>query len=73
MTLADYLRANGLTYMEFGRRIGTTHEAVRRYAIKGRVPEPPILRTIMRVTEGAVRPDDFFPDPPAPPTQGEAA
>jgi hypothetical protein len=63
MKLIQFLRDNNLGYSEFGRRIGTSHEAVRRYALKGQAPASKQMRAVIRETGGAVRPNDFFDIP----------
>jgi transcriptional regulator with XRE-family HTH domain len=60
MTLAEWLKAKGLTNAEFGLRISRSAEAVRRYASGERIPDKETMPVIARETEGEVLPNDFF-------------
>lgn len=60
MKLADYLKMTGTTYSAFGRMIGTKHSAVHRWTTGKRRPSGPVMVEIIRVTKGAVTPNDFF-------------
>jgi transcriptional regulator with XRE-family HTH domain len=64
MRLASYLKAEGLTYTEFARRIGACNaRTVERYAKGQRVPAGKFMAAISRESAGAVQPDDFAPEP----------
>lgn len=66
MRLAEYLRRERLTHDAFAKAIGVANPTVvRRYAVCGRVPAPPVMVRIVKATKGRVRPDDFFGLPPA--------
>lgn len=60
MTLAEYLEETRESYADFARRIGSTRQAVRRYAVEGRVPEPKAMQRIVFATGGKVTANDFF-------------
>ena len=59
-TLADYLRDHKLTPTEFGRTIGVSSEAVRRYRDGTRIPERETMALIVEATKSAVTPNDFY-------------
>lgn len=61
MQLETYLAERQIGLGEFATRIGVTHEAVRQYVRKGRVPRPEVMDRIIEATDGAVRPNDFSP------------
>lgn len=60
MTLRDYLAAEKLSFSEFGRRIGTSHETVRRYVSGDRTPHWRIMQKIVLVTGAKVTANDFL-------------
>lgn len=61
MKLADWLRANDVNFAEFGRRIGRSTEAVRRYANDERIPDRDTMPAVVRETSGHVTANDFYP------------
>ena len=63
MKLKAHLDTSGQTYSGFARRIGTTAEAVRRYAEGERIPAPDVMVRIAKETDGGVMPNDFYPLP----------
>jgi len=64
MQLKSYLKDRRLSAAEFGRQIGVANGGVvAKYLNGDRVPRPSIMREIVRVTNGQVRPDDFFDIP----------
>lgn len=65
MKLSDYIRERGLTLTAFGQQIGVTHATVHRYISQGRIPEPDVMREIIKVTGGVVTANDFFDEAPA--------
>ncbi len=60
MKLKDYMTLRKLTTVQMAAQLGVSHVAVVRYTTGGRVPTPKIMRKIIEVTGGEVRPDDFF-------------
>lgn len=52
--LAEYLKANDLTYQEFGDLIEQTPQSVHQYATGKRIPRPDTMTRIGKVTKGAV-------------------
>ena len=60
MTLEDYMRANGLSDRAMGKLIGVSHSIVVRYRNGVLRPSWDVMDEILRVTGGAVRPDDFI-------------
>lgn len=65
MTLADYLRSNGLTDDQFAKICGDglSSEAVRKWRFGARTPRPAHMRRIREVTKGKVTADDFLDRP----------
>lgn len=63
MKLSDYLDEQKLSHSDMAQRIGTSTEAVRRYANGLRLPKPKIMGRIVEATEGVVEHADFYPDP----------
>jgi transcriptional regulator with XRE-family HTH domain len=61
MKLADWLKANDVSFAEFGRRIGRSTEAVRRYANEERIPDRDTMPAVARETRGLVTANDFYP------------
>ena len=61
MTLADYLKAQKLSYAEFSAIIGAPgKDTVRRYANGKRIPTPEYMAKIVEATNGEVTANDFF-------------
>ncbi len=60
MKLREYMCEEGLTAAKLAKLIGTSTAAVIRYRNGQRVPRPDVMRRIVEVTGGAVRPDDFY-------------
>ena len=61
MTLRAFMAMKGLTVEEMGRMLGVSHVSVSRYRNGLRRPEWDILARIIKVTQGAVTPNDFLP------------
>jgi hypothetical protein len=69
MTLEDWRLEEGLTYARLAELLSekdqaVSAETVRRYCMPeeqslSRIPDPPMLRKIFRVTQGKVTPNDF--------------
>ena len=60
MTLDEHIKRTGVKNAEFARLIGVSGEAVRRYREGARIPSAEVMRRIVRVTGGAVQPNDFY-------------
>lgn len=60
MKLKDWLAEKGLSYADFGARIGRTAQAVQRYAAGQRIPERNTMVAIIEATDGAVQSGDFY-------------
>jgi transcriptional regulator with XRE-family HTH domain len=58
--LQAYLKREGLTYEAFAVAVGVRKLAVIRYINGSRKPAEEIMRRIIRVTAGAVMPNDFY-------------
>lgn len=64
--LARWLFDHDMTDVDAGRRLGCTGEYVRLICLpfddpNRRVPGKRIMERVLSVTNGAVRPDDFYP------------
>jgi transcriptional regulator with XRE-family HTH domain len=59
MKLARYLAARGMTQAEFAARIGVTPDTVSLWVNEHKLPRPPRLAAIIRVTRAKVGPRDF--------------
>lgn len=57
----------------FGALIGVTEVAVTRYVNGDRIPRASKMAMIEKVTDGAVKPNDFFAKPAPAPEQRRAA
>jgi transcriptional regulator with XRE-family HTH domain len=60
MQLGVWLEASGCSNAEFGKRIGRSAEAVRRYAGGERIPDRETMPRIVDATNGKVTANDFF-------------
>ena len=60
MKLRDYLDMRAITQAEFAGRIGISNAEISRILAGLRHPNPNTMRAIMRETDGAVTPNDFF-------------
>lgn len=60
MKLNTYLNENNLSQAAFAAMIGVSQAAVERYSNGKRIPEPPVMREIARVTDGMVTANDFY-------------
>jgi transcriptional regulator with XRE-family HTH domain len=55
-----WLKAEGLTMEEFGRRIGTTNVTVSRMCSGVQIPGRELMRRVFFETGGAIQPNDFY-------------
>ena len=60
MKLSVYLNERKISHGDMARLIGTSTEAVRRYANGLRLPRPEIMGRIIEATKGVVRHADFY-------------
>jgi len=66
MRLSEYLRVNEVTLADFAGQVGRSAATISRIARGVNDPDAETLRQIVRATNGAVTPNDFFGfDPPA--------
>lgn len=74
-SLADYLEKHPGTDAAFAAAIGVSRQSLHRYKTGERRPEWDVLERILRVTDGAVTPNDFMgrPSSPAARTPGARA
>lgn len=61
MTLDQWMAQQGLTQQQFAEVAGISQSFVSRI-LAGQTPSAATMRTIFRVTKGAVTPNDFFND-----------
>ena len=59
MTLDQWLTEQKINSEEFGRRIGSTGEAVRKWRAGERMPEPEMVETIRIATKDSVTVSDL--------------
>ena len=59
MTLPDYLAEAQISQTKFAKKIGVSKQAVQRY-VKGRIPQPDVMRRIALATASKVTANDFF-------------
>jgi len=60
MKLAQYLSESGISFAEFGEKIGVTRVQVSRLASGQRRPSLDRIEAIFRATDGRVGPADFL-------------
>lgn len=60
MKLRTYLDVNSIGPADFAGMIKVSTAALHRYMAGDRIPRPEILERISNVTNGAVKPNDFF-------------
>jgi transcriptional regulator with XRE-family HTH domain len=63
MRLDDYLVRKGISTADFARAIGVTYHAVYYWRRGETVPGTKQMQKILELTEGKVRPNDFFTMP----------
>lgn len=66
MTLADFMKLNGLDDEDFAKALTEAgrkcdRATVTKWRLGRHVPSPPYLRTIIAITKGKVSADAFFP------------
>ena len=59
MTLESWIARQGMTQQQFAALAGISQSFVSRI-LAGQTPSATTMRTILRVTDGAVTPNDFF-------------
>jgi transcriptional regulator with XRE-family HTH domain len=60
MKLSEYRKSAGLTLGQFAEIVGVSDITIGRYERGERTPKPKIMTQIVRVTDGAVTPNDFL-------------
>ena len=60
MDLRRYLDARNIPIAVFAETLGVSVQAVHRYLNGERVPRPDVMIRIKQVTNGAVKPNDFY-------------
>lgn len=58
--LVNYMNQNKLSPEDLGARLGVTGQSVRNWAGKKRHPKPQYITAIESITNGAVKPVDWF-------------
>lgn len=60
--LSRYLAENGISTDDFATRIGVANRSViHKYTKEGVIPRPTVMVGIVRETDGAIQPNDFYP------------
>ncbi len=62
MQLAEYLNDKGILYPEFAKMVETTPSHISNIVQGKKTPSKNLMEKIFNATDGAVRPDDFFPE-----------
>ncbi len=60
MKLKDWLDKNGVTEVDFAKKIGTSYMSVNRYVNDKRIPRKPVMKKIFNKTDGQVTSADFY-------------
>ena len=60
MKLADYIKLSATSAPALARALGVTHKAVYQWLHGDSVPRPEHMALIVRLTDGAVLPGDFY-------------
>jgi len=60
MTLGMYLRKKRLTQQQFADMLGVAQSLVSDWTLGKRVPRPAMMSKIASVTNGRVKPQDFY-------------
>ena len=60
MTLDEFLIKNQITQAEFALQVGVTQQMVSLWASGKKLPRPPKLNKIEKLTGGRVRANDFM-------------
>jgi predicted site-specific integrase-resolvase len=60
MTLKQWLKKSKTGVAQFAEQVGIARFTLQRYLHKGRLPPPPVMTEIHRVTKGEVAPNDFY-------------
>ena len=61
MHLKDYIALTGKSLPDVGRELGVSAAAVSRWQNGKAIPEPHLMRKIMKWSNGNVMPNDFYP------------
>ena len=83
MKFRTWFEGSGRTLTDVARELQVSVEAVRRYVEEKRIPGKDIMLRIVKMTDGAVQPNDFFVESeepggprhpePAPPAEPQEA
>lgn len=60
MQLQTYLELKGISEKQFAEAVGGSEGGVKKWVRRERIPRPDAMRKIVKATDGAVTPDDFF-------------
>ena len=60
MTLREWIEAQNITQREAAKRLGVHEITVNRHVSGKQIPRRELMAAIERITEGAVKPADFF-------------
>ena len=62
MKYRAWFEGSGRTLTDVARELQVSVEAVRRYVEEKRIPGKYIMLRIVKMTDGAVQPNDFYPE-----------
>lgn len=60
MTLKEYMRINGLTQYRLAKDLDVSPNSVKNWLTGRTIPNKKLLDRIMKATDSAVQPNDFF-------------
>lgn len=60
MELGKYLQKHKISQSAFAEQVGTRQSAIWAYVHKRKQPRPVMIAKIIRATDGAVTPNDFY-------------
>lgn len=60
MKLKKWRKSADITLTQLAADVGVSDITIGRYERGERIPRPKIMARIVRLTDGAVRPDDFY-------------
>lgn len=62
MHLKKFMQRKELSTADVAQALGVTMFSVQRYLNAGRIPDPRIIVEIWKLSDGAVTPNDWFPE-----------
>ena len=60
MKLKDWIESTGISPQQFADEVGTSAASISRYCAEKHIPRPGLMQRIVKATNGAVTPFDFY-------------